>query len=1368
MKKSKRILSAITALAISASAFASMVIPASAADTTYFTVDFSSPATTGINAQGTAGQGPVAYGDYLTFSMGARGSGGDNTSNITIDDGALKVISGNYASSQRGASIAFASTAGVPAFASVDAGNVLEISFKAKFQDAASTIQFFGITSSTVSSGGQAVNDPYLSVASNPQIPTGEWVNVKVSVANDKKGYATITDEEGKLVSAKDFTAAGDSFDKIGFYGAPTAVWIDDLAVKQVANTYKTLTVSVADSGSNAVKNTTIKVDRATELLENGGSITLALPAGTYAIEASAPGYEANAGQKDAATDSAVVADADVTKNLVINEQTYVHEPTTVTVTGGQLAMTAPRTADSFTSKPFEVESVYDQNNVDRTSEATITWSVTPANDKVSVDPSTGVVTVEKGFKPAEGNVQEFAVTATASMTGTAVTASASKNIKISDYYFYEPGVNEASYGGVIRNIATGEKTITNPVGANTTETIVIPEEAKFENGTAKTLTYKALFSEKGYYTYPRYLTLTDTEGNVVIGPIYMSGPANTTGMVMGTASEFADNSGPTWADMWCTFDVNTWVDVNMMFITYSSGAKKVKVSVNNGPEFVYDIDDAATGIKNINLFTKTAFDGRYLAYKDFVIAEADVSGIDISGPNQFTSIPGKTITKDYSVEAVMIDADETFNWTTTIPNATITADPTDSTKAILTVPDTVTSGGTITATSTKTPSKTATYDVAIAPAVVTSYDFTGSSTIQYAEGATETYSITNVKDQNGDDITEYVNPVWSLKGREAVTLPNATFTVDASAKGDAVAIFPTYDGTTLTGITTAPVKITDTTVKIEGKNGQKVLLWNSLTEMEPLAPAGTITGTDITDANYITNTGELNINVEQDETVVATVLGQAIEKPVTVANFSKFVTREDAGEISVADIVTYGATSFNVVLDDGSVITKTAADNKITLTEADFGDSEEAEIIPNYKFDLGGASESGYVKVEGTKENGYGFLSAATPAAGTGTGIQSKGVDLANNSFEIDLPDGRYDMTFYKADTNRTHIRVNGYMTVTEADFNDGDDGTVDPMAGPGVYTKLDVNVTGGVAKINAYDWNKGVPLMAAVEITKKSDEFQPRKTHVWIAGDSTVCIYRPSPTTDNFAPGTRRTGWGQLLQNYLDNTDEDSSVIVDDFAHSGDWAANWYANTFPSVIQNAEAGDYLIIQFGINDRTRTPDKAVMQAALENMVDECRAKGVIPVIQTPELCVSQYGSQVTEEHTKPNGSGHAAYFAINKTVATEKNTLFIDLGDISATMWATMGKTWVTQNYFVYNSAGVTDNQHMSYQGAKLVASMVATEILDQQAAGKTGATGETFDGIPVNAKVQANVTYTDASDGQQKTIERQAAEFKATVLKN
>ena len=571
-----------------------------------------------------------------------------------------------------------------------------------------------------------------------------------------------------------------------------------------------------------------------------------------------------------------------------------------------------------------------------------------------------------------------------------------------------------------------------------------------------------------------------------------------------------------------------------------------------------------------------------------------------------------------------------------------------------------------------------------------------------------------------------------------------------------------------LKSVTTAPIKITGTTIDIEGKSGQKVLLWNSLSGVKPLAAAGTITGTDVNSVNYITNTGELNINVNQDETVVATILGTPVEKAVTVAEFSKYVTSDDAGEISVADIVTYGATSFSVVLDDGTVIEKTATANKITLSAEDFGDSAEAEIYPNYKFDLGGASESGYVKVEGTKADGYGFKSAATPAAGTGSGIQSKGVDLDSNSFEVDLPDGRYDMTFYKADTNRTHIRVNEYMTVTEADFQDGDDSTADPLSGPGVYTKLDVKVTGGVAKINAYDWNKGVPLMAAVEITKKSDEFQPRKTHVWIAGDSTVCIYRPSPTTDNFAPGTRRTGWGQLLQNYLDNTDEDSSVIVDDFAHSGDWAANWYANTFPSVIQNAEAGDYLIIQFGINDRTRTPDKAVMQAALENMVDECRAKGVIPVIQTPELCVSQYGSQVTEEHTKPNGSGHAAYFEVNKTVAEKKNTLFIDLGDISATMWATMGKTWVTQNYFVYNSAGVTDNQHMSYQGAKLVASMVATEILDQQTAGKTGAAGETFDGIPVNAKVQANVTYTDASDNQQKTIERQAAEFKATVLKN
>ena len=67
---------------------------------------------------------------------------------------------------------------------------------------------------------------------------------------------------------------------------------------------------------------------------------------------------------------------------------------------------------------------------------------------------------------------------------------------------------------------------------------------------------------------------------------------------------------------------------------------------------------------------------------------------------------------------------------------------------------------------------------------------------------------------------------------------------------------------------------------------------------------------------------------------------------------------------------------------------------------------------------------------------------------------------------------------------------------------------------------------------------------LFPSVEITKKSD-LEPRKTHIWIAGDSTVTNYRPTPTKDKWAAGKRRTGWGQLFEYHLQD-----SVIVDDYA--------------------------------------------------------------------------------------------------------------------------------------------------------------------------------------------------------------------------
>ena len=66
-----------------------------------------------------------------------------------------------------------------------------------------------------------------------------------------------------------------------------------------------------------------------------------------------------------------------------------------------------------------------------------------------------------------------------------------------------------------------------------------------------------------------------------------------------------------------------------------------------------------------------------------------------------------------------------------------------------------------------------------------------------------------------------------------------------------------------------------------------------------------------------------------------------------------------------------------------------------------------------------------------------------------------------------------------------------------------------------------------------------------------------------------------------------------------------------------------------------------------------------------------------------------------------------------------------------------------------------------MSYQGAKLVAQLVATNIYDQIENNKKTGKNESFNAIPVNAKAAADITYTDAEDNTEKTTSRQAVQF-------
>jgi rhamnogalacturonan endolyase len=175
---------------------------------------------------------------YLNLSLGNRN---DKTSGFEIGkeagDGGqentyLRATTGSGATSQYGARFAFDVNCCVPNYADLADNRALVIAFDARYTDAASTIQLFGLTSSGATTDkATPFNDPYLSVANNANIPTGQWVHVTLIADKNKEVYMAVQNKQGAMLDAQLFQASGETIEKVGFFGAPSTVDIDNLTV---------------------------------------------------------------------------------------------------------------------------------------------------------------------------------------------------------------------------------------------------------------------------------------------------------------------------------------------------------------------------------------------------------------------------------------------------------------------------------------------------------------------------------------------------------------------------------------------------------------------------------------------------------------------------------------------------------------------------------------------------------------------------------------------------------------------------------------------------------------------------------------------------------------------------------------------------------------------------------------------------------------------------------------------------------------------------------------------------------------------------------------------------------------------------------
>lgn len=230
-----------------------------------------------------------------------------------------------------------------------------------------------------------------------------------------------------------------------------------------------------------------------------------------------------------------------------------------------------------------------------------------------------------------------------------------------------------------------------------------------------------------------------------------------------------------------------------------------------------------------------------------------------------------------------------------------------------------------------------------------------------------------------------------------------------------------------------------------------------------------------------------------------------------------------------------------------------------------------------------------------------------------------------------------------------------------------------------------------------------------------------QAAKRKVHTIGDSTMSEYKPAATP--------KRGWGMYLQAFF-NPD---SVEVNNRGKSGASSRTFYEteNLWPSVKQQMNPGDYLIIQFAHNDekckgedvyvqnaRLRaegqdtltdmrgTEPNTTYKAYLRKYVNEAREMGVTPILMSP-ICRAYFKDGKINDEGRHVLSAEKDYVRSMREVTEEMNVPFLDMTAVSRGLYELQGKEYCMAHYF-----NCGDKTHTSAEGGLMIASLAADLI--------------------------------------------------------
>ncbi len=207
-----------------------------------------------------------------------------------------------------------------------------------------------------------------------------------------------------------------------------------------------------------------------------------------------------------------------------------------------------------------------------------------------------------------------------------------------------------------------------------------------------------------------------------------------------------------------------------------------------------------------------------------------------------------------------------------------------------------------------------------------------------------------------------------------------------------------------------------------------------------------------------------------------------------------------------------------------------------------------------------------------------------------------------------------------------------------------------------------------------------------------------------IYMAGDSTMCNY-----PEKRAP---RAGWGQVLQNYCK-----PGVKVVNLAIPG-YSTKTFVDKkkWDNLVSKLKPGDFVIIQFGHNDQKKKYPQQYASAGgtyneyFKRFAADVRAKKCHPVFAT-----SIVRRQFKKGELKDLGNLREYAEAVIAT-GKEINVPVIDLNEMTRAKVAELGSKKSLPLYMSSQPKTKTDNTHITFEGANMIAGMFVNEAKKQK----------------------------------------------------